>query len=85
MAQTNTQDSVRAFRRANEHKILGEFLSLLSIPNIASDNVQIRKNAGKIVEMMKQRGLSPRLLEAKTPNTRRLFTESGKLPAQPDM
>ena len=68
VAQTNTQDSVRNFRRANEHKILGEFLSLLSIPNIASDNANIRKNAAQIVEMMKQRGLNPRLLEAKTPN-----------------
>ena len=67
-AQTATQDTVRAYRRANEHKIVKEFLSLLSIPNIASDNPNIRKNAEFIVAMMKQRGLNPRLLEAQTQN-----------------
>jgi hypothetical protein len=66
--QSSTQDKVRNYRRANEHKIVNEFLSLLAIPNIASDNPNIRKNAAAIVEMMKQRGLSPRLLEARTPN-----------------
>src|SRR5678815_5172375 len=68
-AQTTTQDKVRNYHRANEHKIVNEFLSLLSIPNIASDNPNIRKNAELILAMMKQRGLNPRLLEAQTPNT----------------
>jgi acetylornithine deacetylase/succinyl-diaminopimelate desuccinylase-like protein len=67
-AQTATQDKVRNYRRANEHKIVNEFLSLLSIPNLASDNPNIRKNAEFIVEMMKKRGLNPRLLEAQTQN-----------------
>jgi acetylornithine deacetylase/succinyl-diaminopimelate desuccinylase-like protein len=67
-AQTITQTNVRDYRRANEHKIIGEFLSLLAIPNIASDNPNIRKNAELIVGMMKQRNLNPRLLEAQTPN-----------------
>jgi len=67
-AQSTTQDKVRNYRRTNEHKIVNEFLSLLAIPNIASDNPNIRKNAEAIVEMMKRRGLNPRLLEARTPN-----------------
>ncbi|HJX91325.1 MAG TPA: M20/M25/M40 family metallo-hydrolase [Pyrinomonadaceae bacterium] len=67
-AQSSTQDKVRNYRRTNEHQIVNEFLSLLAIPNIASDNPNIRKNAEAIVEMMKRRGLSPRLLEARTPN-----------------
>jgi len=67
-AQT-TQDKVREFRRANEHQILHEFTALLSIPNVASDTENIRKNAALIVEMMKQRGLNPRLLEGATPET----------------
>jgi acetylornithine deacetylase/succinyl-diaminopimelate desuccinylase-like protein len=66
--QSSTQDKVRNYRRTNEHKIVNEFLSLLAIPNIASDNPNIRKNAEAIVEMMKRRGLSPRMLEARTPN-----------------
>jgi acetylornithine deacetylase/succinyl-diaminopimelate desuccinylase-like protein len=67
-AQT-TQEKVRDFRRANEHRILKEFTTLLSIPNVASDVENIRKNAALIVEMMKQRGLNPRLLEGSSPNT----------------
>src|SRR5688572_6581262 len=67
-AQT-TQEKVRDFRRSNEHRILKEFTTLLSIPNVASDIENIRKNAALIVEMMKQRGLNPRLLEGTSPNT----------------
>src|ERR1043165_2634091 len=62
-AQT-TQDKVRDYRKAHEHEILKEFTTLLSIPNVASDTQNIRRNAALIVEMMKQRGLNPRLLEA---------------------
>jgi acetylornithine deacetylase/succinyl-diaminopimelate desuccinylase-like protein len=67
-AQT-TQDKVREYRRANEQQILKEFTTLLAIPNVAADTQNIRRNAALIVEMMKQRGLNPRLLEAPTPNT----------------
>ncbi|MEN3330039.1 MAG: hypothetical protein V7638_4846 [Acidobacteriota bacterium] len=64
-----TQDKVREYRRANERQILKEFTTLLAIPNVASDTQNIRRNAALIVEMMKQRGLKPRLLEGATPNT----------------
>ena len=67
VAQT-TQEKVRDFRRANEHRILKEFTTLLSIPNVASDTENIRKNAALIVEMMNQRGLNPRLLEGANRN-----------------
>ncbi len=63
------QERVRSFRRANEHRILSEYLSLLAIPNVASDTPNIRKNAAFIAEMMKQRGLPPMLLEAGEANT----------------
>ena len=66
-AQT-TQEKVRQYRRTNEHQILKEYLELLSIPNVASDIPNIRKNAEFISAMMRQRGLEPRLLEATTPN-----------------
>src|ERR1051326_2947995 len=62
VAQT-TQLNVREYRRANEHQILREFTTLLAIPNVASDVVNIRKNAAHIVQMMQDRGLNPRLLE----------------------
>lgn len=58
------QSKVRDYRIANEHRILEEFVTFLSIPNVASDQVNIRRNAALILEMMKRRGLEPRLLEA---------------------
>src|SRR3712207_2938552 len=64
-----TANPARDYRRANEHRILREFVGLLSIPNVASDSENIRRNAARLVEMMAARGLKPRLLEAATPNT----------------
>lgn len=55
---------VAEYRRANEHRILREFVELLSLPNVASDRDSVRKNAAHISEMMRRRGLAPRLLEA---------------------
>jgi acetylornithine deacetylase/succinyl-diaminopimelate desuccinylase-like protein len=66
-AQT-TQEKVREYRRANEHQLLREYFDFLSLPNVASDTSNIRRNATRIMEMMKLRGLEPRLLEAETPN-----------------
>ena len=67
-AQT-TQEKVRDYRRANEQPLLREYFEFLSLPNVANDGPNIRPNAARIMEMMKQRGLDPRLLEADTPNT----------------
>src|ERR1041384_1499554 len=67
LAQT-TQEKIRDCRRAHEHELLKDFTPLLAIPNVASDTQNIRRNAALIVEMMKQRGLNPRLLEGATPN-----------------
>src|SRR5215207_2712175 len=63
-ASAQTVAPVREYRRANEHRILREFVQLLSLPNVASNRADIRRNAAAIVEMMAARGLSPRLLEA---------------------
>jgi acetylornithine deacetylase/succinyl-diaminopimelate desuccinylase-like protein len=68
VAAAQTVNVVRDYRRANEHRILAEFTRLLSIPNVANDRENIRRNAALIVEMMRARGLSPRLLEASTEN-----------------
>ncbi|HEU0300665.1 MAG TPA: M20/M25/M40 family metallo-hydrolase [Longimicrobium sp.] len=54
---------VRQWRRAHEHAILREYVDFLAIPNVARDRENIRRNAGHLVEMMRRRGLSPRLLE----------------------
>jgi acetylornithine deacetylase/succinyl-diaminopimelate desuccinylase-like protein len=57
------QSSVREYRRTHERQILAEFTQLLAIPNVASDQQNIRRNADFIFEMMQRRGLNPRLLE----------------------
>jgi acetylornithine deacetylase/succinyl-diaminopimelate desuccinylase-like protein len=69
VAQSPDQQRVREYRRTNEQQILKEFIALLSIPNVAADRDNIRRNANLIVEMMRRRGLNPRLLEAQTPDT----------------
>src|SRR4029078_12764076 len=79
LAQT-TQEKVRDYRNAHEHELIKEFTTLLSIPNVASDTQNIRRNAALIVEMMKQRGLNPRLLAASTPNTPPAVYGDGKTP-----
>lgn len=58
---------VRAYRQAHEIDIINEFVELLSIPNVASDSLNIQRNATAIIEMMKRRGISTRLLEGKGP------------------
>jgi acetylornithine deacetylase/succinyl-diaminopimelate desuccinylase-like protein len=75
-----TQQEVRKYRQAKEHQILKEYLELLSIPNVASDIPNIRKNAEFIAEMMRKRGLEPRLLEATTPNTPPAVYSEWKVP-----
>jgi acetylornithine deacetylase/succinyl-diaminopimelate desuccinylase-like protein len=62
------QAKIKQYRRTHEHQLLREYLGLLAIPNLASDHENIRRNASFILEMMKQRGLAGRLLEAKTAN-----------------
>src|SRR5206468_9363199 len=65
----NAQTSIGDYRRNHERQILDEFTRLLSIPNIASDTPNIRRNAEFIRDMMHRRGLSPRLLEGKSADT----------------
>ncbi len=57
------RERVRAYREANEAKILRENAELLAIPNLASDGANIRRNAQHIVAMMRRRGIQARLLE----------------------
>lgn len=64
-AQTNPASlAARRFRQAHERAIIDEYFQLLSIPNIATDQVNIRRNADLIVAMLKKRGVESRLVEA---------------------
>lgn len=55
---------VRAWHRANALRVLTEFRDLLTIPNVASDSVNIRLNADQLVRMLGARGVQARRLES---------------------
>jgi acetylornithine deacetylase/succinyl-diaminopimelate desuccinylase-like protein len=55
---------VRKYRLAHENEIVGEFTTLLSIPNLASDIPNIERNAQAITKALESRGVSVQLLRA---------------------
>lgn len=57
-------ERVRAWRAQHDHEVLGEFATLLAIPNVASDSANIRRNAAAIVAAFARRGVAMRLLES---------------------
>jgi acetylornithine deacetylase/succinyl-diaminopimelate desuccinylase-like protein len=59
--------SIRAFREAHEVEIVSEFVDLLAIPNVASDTPNIRRNAERLLVLMRKRGIQSRLLEGNGP------------------
>ncbi len=62
-AQTPVE-AARQWRQAHEHAIIGEFIELLSIPNVARDLPNMRRNAALIGRILAKRGVTTRLLEA---------------------
>jgi acetylornithine deacetylase/succinyl-diaminopimelate desuccinylase-like protein len=60
---------IRQYRVENEKKLLNEFISFLSIPNVATDSVNLQNNATFIAAMMKRRGIQQvQFLSPLTPN-----------------
>ena len=55
-------ERVREYRQRNEGAIVGELVRLLSVPNVASDSVNIQRNADLLVSMLERRGIAARLL-----------------------
>jgi hypothetical protein len=64
VAGQDVSNPIRLYRKANEYRLLSDFMELLKLPNVASDTLNIRKNADYLVADMQKRGLKPRLLEA---------------------
>src|SRR5437660_641858 len=66
-SQGQTAASVREqaerYRRGAEPAILRELAELVAIPNLASDRPNIERNARRLVEMMRARGIEAKLLE----------------------
>jgi acetylornithine deacetylase/succinyl-diaminopimelate desuccinylase-like protein len=58
-----TRTTVERYAAGHQQEILAEFLSLLSIPNVASDKPNIRRNAEQLRQMLGQRGFAAEVLE----------------------
>jgi acetylornithine deacetylase/succinyl-diaminopimelate desuccinylase-like protein len=57
------RERVLGFVRERETALLQEYIALLSLPNLASDDAGIRKNAAAIARMLEARGVATRLLD----------------------
>ena len=94
-AQTNPAAvAARQWRGHHERAIMNEFVSLLSIPNIASDHDNIQRNAEAIARMLESRGIASRLVsvpganpvvfgEIKTPGAARTIVFYAHYDGQP--
>ena len=60
---TSFRIAAERYRASHEAAILGEFVDLLAIPNLASDRINIRRNADRLVASLQKRGVTARLLE----------------------
>jgi len=63
-----TADQINQWRQSHEQQIVDQFAELLSIPNVAADKTNIRRNASHIAQLMKDVGMSVELLELEGSN-----------------
>ncbi len=62
------QQKVNQYTKANEKKLMDEYLQFVSIPNVTRDTANILRNAAFIKNMMEQRGIKAEFLTGITPN-----------------
>ncbi len=86
--------AARRWRQQHERAIVDEFVSLLTIPNIAADRANIQRNAEAIAGMMEKRGITAKLVsvpggnpivfgEIKTPGATRTIVFYAHYDGQP--
>ena len=61
-AQDALRPKVEAWTAANQKAIVGEFLDLLALPNVAADRANIERNAVFLKAMLERRGFKAELL-----------------------
>ncbi|QQS42714.1 MAG: M20/M25/M40 family metallo-hydrolase [Acidobacteriota bacterium] len=66
-AQSDAAAAARKYREQNEIQLINQYLEFLSLPNVASDAANIKRNAEHIKAELEKRGLSPRLLTLEDP------------------
>src|SRR5580704_3673627 len=86
--------AARQWRQLHERAIIDEFISLLAIPNIASDRANIQRNAEAIAALLEKRGVAAKLVsvpdgnpvvfgEIKTPGATRTIVFYAHYDGQP--
>jgi acetylornithine deacetylase/succinyl-diaminopimelate desuccinylase-like protein len=60
----SVQSAIDAWRAEREAAILGDFVELLSLPNVATSLPDMERNAAHIVGLLERRGFSTRVLRA---------------------
>jgi acetylornithine deacetylase/succinyl-diaminopimelate desuccinylase-like protein len=58
--------TVKQYISNYDKKIMEEYIRFLSIPNVSTDTVNIRRNAAFIKDMMERRGIKAELLQGRT-------------------
>lgn len=71
----NPHDAVRAWRKTHEQAILSDFVTLLSMPNVATNVADVEKNASFIEGQLKARAFETRLLTAAPGTPPSVFAE----------
>ncbi len=66
--QNGPDAQVRQWRQSNEQQIVDRFTEFLSIPNVAADADNIRRNAGHISRLLTAAGMQVELLELEGSN-----------------
>lgn len=67
--------AVRVWRQAHEKAIVGDFVTLLSMPNVATSVPDIERNAAYLTDQLKARGFATRLLYAQPGTPPSVFGE----------
>ncbi|HEY2465301.1 MAG TPA: M20/M25/M40 family metallo-hydrolase [Steroidobacteraceae bacterium] len=61
---SSPRDAVRSWRKAHEKAIVTDFVTLLSMPNVATNVADVEKNAAYIEGQLRARGFETQLLRA---------------------
>ena len=70
MAQHSDLEKIHSYTKANQGAIYNDFISFLKIPNVATDTINIRKNAAFLAQLMIGKQISHvQLLETGEKNT----------------
>jgi acetylornithine deacetylase/succinyl-diaminopimelate desuccinylase-like protein len=67
--------AVRAWRMAHEREILTDFSTLLAMPNVATTQADVEKNAAYISGLLQKRGFATKLLTAEPGTPPSVFAE----------